>query len=344
MNTNPSKQDLLQQAADEDDAPAMTGGRLAKDKGKQAQLEIFTAALVDPAIKDDMASMEHPVFSLTKRADMKIRRYERNNVMLEVQPSASGIATIWDKDIMIYCGSQIVAGLNAGLRVSRRVRFVARDYLVTTNRGTSGEDYDNIERSLDRLTGTRLKTNIKTGGKETTVNFGLIDSYEIVRTNGSEGRMIAVEVTLSKWFFQALQAKEVLTLDNDYFRLTGAVERRLYEILRKHVGRQTHFVVGLDTIHQKSGSGGDIRQFRKLIKRIAGGDAPHKLLRYLVWYCAQTDQIIGASDDADGQAAVAEMIEKHPLKVRQPKAADGGEAAPAPVDPPAEDLFAAPAG
>lgn len=36
--------------------------------------------------------------------------------------------------------------------------------------------------------------------------------------------MTAVEVTLNEWLFNAIMAREVLTLSRDYFRLDGGLE------------------------------------------------------------------------------------------------------------------------
>lgn len=56
--------------------------------------------------------------------------------------------------------------------------------------------------------------------------------------------MIAVEVGLSRWLFNAVQVHEVLTINSDYFRLRKPIERRLYELARKHCGDQAHFAIG----------------------------------------------------------------------------------------------------
>jgi hypothetical protein len=53
-----------------------------------------------------MASMEHPIFSLATKADTRLLRYEHSNVVVEIAPSVRGLATIYDKDILIYCISQ----------------------------------------------------------------------------------------------------------------------------------------------------------------------------------------------------------------------------------------------
>jgi len=53
-------------------------------------------------------------------------------------PSVKGLATIYDKDILIYCISQIMEKLKREEKVSQRVRITSYDLLVFTNRGTSG--------------------------------------------------------------------------------------------------------------------------------------------------------------------------------------------------------------
>ena len=71
------------------------------------------------------------------------------------------------------------------------------------------------------------------------IAFGLIDAASIRRKHGMDGRLLWCEVELSNWVFNAIQAQEVLTLHKDYFRLRKPIERRVYEIARKHCGRQS---------------------------------------------------------------------------------------------------------
>ncbi len=46
-----------------------------------------------------MASMEHPLFSLSTRPDRRILDYAHNGVRITVVPSVKGLATLFDKDI-----------------------------------------------------------------------------------------------------------------------------------------------------------------------------------------------------------------------------------------------------
>ena len=54
----------------------------------------FLCDIFDAIPKDDIATMEHPIFSLSTRPDRRILRYEHNGTAIEVTPSVKGLATI----------------------------------------------------------------------------------------------------------------------------------------------------------------------------------------------------------------------------------------------------------
>ena len=54
--------------------------------------------------------------------------------------------------------------------------------------------------------------------KEIISEFGLIDSWHIVKES-KDGRMIAVEVELSSWFYNSVLGNAVLSIDKDYLAL-----------------------------------------------------------------------------------------------------------------------------
>lgn len=227
--------------------------------------DFFLCDLFDAIPKNDLASMEHPLFSLATRPDRRILNYEHNGAEITVVPSVKGLATIHDKDILIFCISQLMAAVNAGRQVSRTLHLTAHDLLVATNRETSGDAYRRLREAFERLAGTRITTNIVTGGQEITSGFGLIESWEIVR-KARGGRMVNVVVTLSEWIYRAVMSKSVLTLSRDYFRLRKPLERRIYELARKHCGRQDSWQISVDTLLKKSGSASPRRVFRKMLR------------------------------------------------------------------------------
>lgn len=246
--------------------------------GLALQGDFFACDIFDALPKDDLASMEHPLFSLATRPDVSILRYAHNGVEIEVTPSVKGRATIHDKDILIYCTSQLMAGLNAGQKLARTLHLRAHDLLLATGRETSGDAYRRLREAFERLAGTRITTNLVQGGLEITRGFGLIEDWEIVRkTRG--GRMIQVRVTLSEWLYAAILAKSVLTLSRDYFHLRKPLERRLYELARKHCGRQPEWRISVEVLHKKSGSTSPRRVFRAMLREaIAQDQIPDYLL------------------------------------------------------------------
>ncbi len=251
------------------DTPKDNANNLLPERHQQHDL--FMCDVADAVLKDDMASMEHPFFSLSKNPDTNIRRYENGDKWVEVVPSVKGLATIYDKDILIYCISQLIAKMKLGETPSPYVSIVAKDLLVFVNRSVGGKDYDALVDALGRLDGTRIRTNVKTGGETNYEGFGLIESFKLRRSEKT-GRILEIAVKLSDWVFRSIEAKEVLTLHKDYFRLKKPIERRVYEIARKHCGQQDSWKISMELLQKKCGSRAPIKGFRHDIKELAKGN------------------------------------------------------------------------
>jgi hypothetical protein len=58
--------------------------------------------MFDASIRGDTASMEHPVFSLSKKPDMKTWCYDNSASWVEVKPGAKGLSTVFDLGILNY--------------------------------------------------------------------------------------------------------------------------------------------------------------------------------------------------------------------------------------------------
>ena len=241
------------------------------------------------SLKDAQQQMEFPFFSLSKNPDLKPRRYEdRLGNTLEITAHSTGLPTIYDKDFLIYAISLVMDCLNCGEQASRRIVMHATDMLEFANRRKGGRDYQAIEDALVRLSGCRIKTNIRTGDTVQTDIFGLIDRGSMVRKYGFNGRLQRVEVTLSEWLWNAIQARQVLTLHPDYFRLRQPLERRIYEIARKFCGRQPEWRVRLILLHHRCGAKSKLFEFRRAVRKlIASGD----LLDYEVSHDAASDMV-----------------------------------------------------
>jgi len=262
----------------------MTGHRLPH---RHQQLDFFVADIIDAAHKADIASMEHPLFAL-KAGDRRVRTYTRNGLAVIVKPGNDGCATIFDKDFWIFGASQLVEAINRGRADTRpTIRFTAYEFLVATNRSTTGVGYQRMIKALGRLAGTRIETNITTNGQRERAGFGLIDSWRIVECDHNN-RMVAIEIRFPDWLWRSVKARQVLTLHPDYFRLRKPLDRRIYELARKHCGTQPKWHIYLINLHEKSGSTASLREFRRQIRALADANI---LPEYRVAFDTDADQV-----------------------------------------------------
>lgn len=255
---------------------------------KHKQREFFIADIFNNlTFQDDIASMEHPLFAL-KAGDRKVRKYNQQNFSISIVPHAvHGIATIHDKDIWIYCISKLMQAIYEEKEISRTVHFTIYDYLITTNRSINGHYYDLTKIALERLAGTRITTNIETAKTREANGFGLVDSWRVVEEK--DGRMVRVSVTLPDWLYRSVTSKQVLTISPDYFRLRKPVDRRIYELARKHCGNQKDWKINLELLLKKTGSSAKLKEFRRSIKSLV---ATNELPDYNVEFDKENQMVI----------------------------------------------------
>jgi len=78
-----------------------------------------------------------------------------------------------------------------------------------------------------------------------------------------------LRITLLDMIIEAIkERKNVLTLHRDYFRLRKPIQRRIYELARKHCGNQEEWCPYVKTLHVKSGSKAELREFRRAFKNL----------------------------------------------------------------------------
>lgn len=281
----------------------------------EVMTDIFMVPPRSVSAKAEIPTLEYPFFSLSKTPDKKIRKFIFPNGTIEIIPGQYGMATIWDRDILLYLighqarrmdqqeqgksrfstGNSIVSSTDIlrkggpNDRAARTIRFPVADYLAATKKNKGGRRYKCLYESLTRLLGTTIKTDFATGGVRQTRGFNLIESWEIIgRETESDLKKIVVEVTLSQWTHNAIQNKEILTISEEYFSITSALKRRLYEIARKSCGNQSSWKIGLELLRLRTGSQTDIRFFRREIRQISDvNDIP----QYRILFDNETDII-----------------------------------------------------
>jgi plasmid replication initiation protein len=237
---------------------------------QRTQVDLVLDTIGNVSLKDDRALMEFPFFSLEQRPRMEPLVYDDGRVQIRISPGERGIATIWDKDLLIYLASLINDRLERGLELFRTVTFSAHDFLALTGRGTSNTVYEQFKDTLFRLRSTTITTSILSGDEREERGFGWVDNFRIMRREIQSGRkiMAGIEVTLNDWMFRAIvKDRRILTISPRYFQLTMGLERRLYELARKHLGHQQSWQISLPRLAEKCGSR---RELRKLKAELIG--------------------------------------------------------------------------
>jgi hypothetical protein len=77
-----------------------------------------------------------PPFALSA-GDLEARRFDLDGQFFEITPSATGLPTMRDKDVWLYCVSWLANAMfdERHEDLSRNLRFTARDFLDFSKRG-----------------------------------------------------------------------------------------------------------------------------------------------------------------------------------------------------------------
>ena len=239
------------------------------------QPDLFAASFADIPVRDQRDTMERPFFSLAKKPRFAPIEYHVGDVWVEVSANPKfGIATIWDADILIWASTQITEALDRGLTPSRVVHFHPHNLLKSIRRATGGEHYLRLRAALERLTHTAVRTNIRAEGKKKAASFHWLESWTEV-TDEQTGETTGMTMTLPDWLFDGILMKGgVLTIHEDYFLLTGGIEKWLYRVARKHAGQQEGgWQFTMRQLYEKSGSSSRFSDFAIDVRKVIEADS-----------------------------------------------------------------------
>jgi plasmid replication initiation protein len=225
-------------------------------------------------VRGERSLMAFPFFALSKGKWTKPLAYKTDTVSIEIVATAKGVATIYDKEVLLYIASLMVAKLDAGVGVSQDFYFTAHDLFRVTGVNGSARSYTRLSDALERLQGTQIKTNIEAGGEGQAGFFSWLSEAQLTYTKTKTGdkRLKAVKVRLCDWLYRAIQRdRRVLDYAPSYFTL-GPVERRLYEVARSTCVEGA-VEVGIEELRLQLGYQSPLKSFRFEMKRIADDNA-----------------------------------------------------------------------
>lgn len=200
--------------------------------------------------RDEMNLAEFPLAVLSTRTNPNIKTLEfvdnqrlKTGELIERKWTITaadkfGLPTSTDDDVVL---GLMQLTKEQGFR-ERKVYFTRYELLRALRWTTEGRSYSRLTKSLDRLSGVRIKAANAFFDNATkayqTVNFGIIDAYEINDSRGGLGGEQSQQKSFFIWsekLFDSFKSGYIKKLDLElYFSLNSAVSRRLYRYLDKH--------------------------------------------------------------------------------------------------------------
>jgi plasmid replication initiation protein len=217
-------------------------------------------------LKCDRNSLELPIYSLSLQPEKGVDccpyswQSTDGSTFVEVTPnSIVGQATMKDKEIVLYVVSLLADAHARKNPISRKVRFPVNDYLKLlkgSDLAVSADDRSRFRNALDRLASTFVRTNAHSGNVRLNEGFNLINYRFLRHESAPQNAPHFVEIELCSWIFNAINLKipEILTLDCEYLLIKSPMQRRFYEIVRKHLGSQPKWEIRLSELLRKTGS------------------------------------------------------------------------------------------
>jgi len=246
---------------------------MSRRRDPHPTLDFFIPLLNDVPLKDQREIMERPFFSLQKRKRLKPIEYTSPDgdtwVKVEAMP-AYGMATIWDADILIWAATALNRMKAQGVNdLPRTLKTTTYDLLRAIKRDTGGKAYMELQAALQRLETTSIRTSLRAPTRRTEAQFGWLDGWTL-EVDQATGQPRGMTLTLSNWVYEGIvNEKSLLTMHQDYFLLTGGLERALYRIARKHAGVQPDgWLCRVEVLREKTGSDSPPKEFNRMLRKI----------------------------------------------------------------------------
>ena len=250
---------------------------MTKRPNPNPEFDLFIPLMGDLPLKDQRETMERPFFSLQKRKRVKPIEYSSPDgetwVKIEAIP-AYGMATIWDADILIWAASTLNRMREQGVNdLPRTLRTTSYDLLRAIKRDTSGRAYQELQAALQRLQTTSISTSIRAPKRRTKAGFNWLDKWTL-EVDPDTDQPRGMTITLSDWVYEGIMGeRSLLTMHQDYFLLTGGLERALYRIARKHAGNQKGgWTCRVEVLRDKTGSDSKPKEFNRMLRKVVEAD------------------------------------------------------------------------
>ncbi|MDP2779604.1 replication initiator protein A [Devosia sp.] len=198
--------------------------------------------------------------------DMKPRRFEYKDKFIQFSSSPTGLPTIRDFDMLIYCVTWIANAAMDGreVDVGPVYQFDVEDFYKFSGRAQNGERESIFIQGLKRLAGSTILSNTKPIGLDA-ASFNLAEKYQLGRDEA--GRLRTVKIRLPHMIYCLTHNEFFDPIHPDYFTLSAA-RRLIYLFLKQHCGSAERLPVPFAKLHAVTGSASPLRKFHPVIKEL----------------------------------------------------------------------------
>ena len=225
-------------------------------------------------ISGELPLMSFPFFALSKKAWMEPLVYSTRTGSIEVRPSPLGVATIYDKEIILLIASLIASKIEEGASVSQDLILTANDLFSATGSNHSARSYSRLSDALGRLQGTQIKTNIEVAGGGEVGFFSWLSAARLQYAPSSKGekRLKAVKVRLSDWLFRTILRERQLLDYAPTYRKLGPIQRRIYEVARSACIDGERLEMGVEALKSQIGFRRRLPCFDTVLRKLAAAN------------------------------------------------------------------------
>lgn len=204
--------------------------------------------------------------------EMKPRRFDYKDKFIQFSPCPTGLPTIRDFDVLIYCVTWIANAAMDGRDedVGSVYQFDVEDFYKFSGRAQNGERESILIQGLERLRFSGILTNTKPIGLDST-SFNFIENYLLGRDEA--GRLRTVEIKLPHMVYCLAHNEFFDPIHPDYFTLSAA-RRLIYLFLKQHCGSDEKLPVAFAKLHEVTGSTSPLRKFLSVINELVAKPLP----------------------------------------------------------------------
>lgn len=232
-----------------------------RDKG--IRLDEFYAV---PVVEQILA--EFPFFRLDRKNNQQTHIIKYDGIRIELIPSELGHPTSYDEPLYLYAIRLAKAEFDCEgfLPTPTWVKFHVMDYLRWSGKKDTkitGLRNKMIAQSLKRMRGLQIVSTLEYQQGSLLEGEGLIAGWKFGRRHQMDPGMVAI--CLANWTISAIAKNKIIHTHLDFFSLPP-LQRKIYQILHKHIGRQDKFVIGAEKLKLKTGFEREIKKFRYELK------------------------------------------------------------------------------